>query len=62
MEKNWLNKCSITLFPKQLEKLKNYITVNFQILIYHLNCPTKDIDFNDIINAETVFNNIKSKK
>ena len=42
----------------ELEKLHN--SVNFQNFIYHFKGPTKD--FNDFIDAETLFDDIKSKK
>ena len=31
-------------------------------MIYHFKGPTKDIDFNDFIDAETFFDNAKSRK
>ena len=31
-------------------------------MIHHFKGPTKDIDFNDLIDAETLFDDIKSKK
>ena len=37
----------------EIEKLHN--SVNFQNLLYHFEGPTKDIDFNDFINAEILF-------
>ena len=42
------------------EKLFN--SVNFKDLIYHFKGPTKDIDFNNFIDAETVFDDTKLKK
>ena len=45
---------------EKIEKLHN--SVNFQNLIYHFMGPTKDIYFNDFIDAETLFDDIKSKK
>ena len=42
------------------EKLHN--SFNFQNLIYHFKGPTKDKNFNDFIHAETLFDDIKSKK
>ena len=56
-------KYSIILLRKktgEIEKLHN--SVNFQNLIYHFKGPTKDIDFNDFTDAETLFDDIKSKK
>ena len=52
------------LFREELEELKNYIhnSVNFRNSIYHFKCPTKDIDFNDFIDVETHFDDVKSKK
>ena len=44
----------------EIEKLHNSVT--FQNLVYHYKGPIKDIDFNDFIEAETLFDNIKSKK
>ena len=44
----------------EIESLHN--SVNFQNLIYHFKGPTKEIDFNDLIDAETLFDDIKSKK
>ena len=44
----------------EIEKLHN--SVQFPKLIYHFKGPTKDIDFNDFIDAETLFDDIKSKK
>ena len=44
----------------EIEKLHN--SVNFQNLIYHFKGPTKDIDFNDFIDAETLFDDIRSTK
>ena len=41
----------------EIEKLHN--SVNFQNLIHHFKVPTKDIDFNDFIDAETLFDDIK---
>ena len=56
-------KYSISLWQKKLEKLQNYIMiVYFQILVYHFNGPISDIDFNYSTDAETLFNDIKSKK
>ena len=43
----------------EIEKLHN--SANFQNLIYHFKDPTKDIAFNDFIDAETLFDDIKSK-
>ena len=31
-------------------------------MIFHFKSPTKDIDFNDFIDAETLFDDIKYKK
>ena len=45
---------------EEIEKLHN--SVNCQDLIYHLKSPTKDIAFNNFIDAETLFDDIKSKK
>ena len=42
-----------------MEKLHN--KVNFENLIYHFKGPIKDADFNDFMDAETLFNDIKSK-
>ena len=36
--------------------------MNFEYLIYHFKCSTEDIDFNDFIDAETLFNDIKLKR
>ena len=44
---------------KEMEKLHN--KVNFENLIYHFKGPIKDADFNDFMDAETLFNDIKSK-
>ena len=44
----------------EIEKLRN--SVHFQNLIYHFKSPSKDIDFNDLIDAETLFDDIKSNK
>ena len=44
----------------EIEKLNN--GVNFQNFIYHFKCPTKHIYFNDLIDAETLFDDAKSKK
>ena len=44
----------------EIEKLYN--SVNFQSLIYHFKGSNKDIDFKGFIGAETLFDNIKSKK
>ena len=44
----------------EFEKLCNI--VNYQSLIYYLKSPNKDIDFNDSIDAETLFDDINSKK
>ena len=44
----------------EFEKLHNI--VNYQSLIYYLKGPNKDIDFNDFIDAETLFDDINSKK
>ena len=45
----------------EIEKLHN--SVNFQNLIYHFKGRTKDIDeFNEFIDAEKLFHDIKSKK
>ena len=61
MENSFLNKYSITLLQKtgEIEILHN--SVNFQNLVYHFKDPTKDIDFNDFVDAETLFDDIKSK-
>ena len=37
-------------------------SVHLQNLIYDFKSPTKDIDFNDFIDTETLFDEIKSKK
>ena len=42
----------------KIEKL--YDSFNFQNLIYHFKVPTKDIDFNNFIDAETLFDDQKS--
>ena len=68
MENNYLNLKSkskilynlVAEKIRELEKLHN--NVNFQNLIYHFKGLTKDIDFNDFIDAETLFDDIKSKK
>ena len=44
----------------KIEKLHN--SANFQNLIYHFKGPTKDIDFNNLIDAATLFDNIMSKE
>ena len=45
----------------EIEKLHN--SVNFQNLIYHFKGRTKDIDeFNEFIDAEKLFHDIKSKE
>ena len=44
----------------EIEKLHN--SFNFRNLIYHFEDPNKDIDFNDFINAETYFDDIKFKR
>ena len=44
----------------EIEKLHN--SVNFENLICYFKGPTKNIVFNDIIDAETLFDDIKSKK
>ena len=49
---------SIILLQKELEKLYN--SFNFQNLIYHFKGPTKDIDFNNFIDAEILFDDLKS--
>ena len=50
----------------EFERLHNSVNfqnyVNFQNLMYHFKSPTKDIDSNDFINAETLFDDINSKK
>ena len=44
---------------KEIEKLQN--SVNFENLIYY--CSIKDIDFNDLVDAETLFHyKVKKKK
>ena len=43
-----------------MEKFQN--GVNFENLMYYLKGLTKDIDFNYFIDAETLFNDIKSKR
>ena len=43
-----------------LKKLHN--NFDFQNLMYHFKGPTKDINFNDLIDAETLFDDIKPKK
>ena len=50
------------LLLKELEKLKNYIIVLIFKIIYYFNGPTKDIDFNDFIDVESLFEYINSKK
>ena len=44
----------------EIEKLHN--SDNFQNFIYNFTGSTKDIDFNDFIDAETLFYGIKSKR
>ena len=44
----------------KIEKLHN--SVNFINLIYNFKGPTKDIYFNDLIDAEIYFGDIKSEK
>ena len=44
----------------EIKKLHN--NFDFQNLMYHFKGPTKDIDFNDLIDAETLFDDIKPKK
>ena len=43
-----------------MKKLHN--NFDFQNLMYHFKGPTKDIDFNDLIDAETLCDDIKPKK
>ena len=43
----------------EIKKLHN--SVNFQNVVYHFKYPTKNIDFIDFIDAETLFNDITSK-
>ena len=40
-----------------METLKN--SVNFENLMYYFKGSTKDIDFNDSIDAETIFDDLK---
>ena len=42
------------------EKLHN--SVNFQNLVHQIKSPTKDINCNDFIDADTLFDDIKCKK
>ena len=44
----------------EIEKLHN--SVDFQNLIYHFKGATEDIYFNDLIDAETLFDDIRSEK
>ena len=44
----------------EIENLHN--SVNFQNLIHHFKGPTKEIDFNDLIDSKNIFHGIKSKK
>ena len=44
----------------EIENLHN--SVNFHNLVYHFKGPIKNINFNDFIDIETLFDDIKSKK
>ena len=44
---------------EELEKLHN--SISFENLIFHFKSSTKDIDFNDFIDAEIIFDDIKFK-
>ena len=53
-------KYSIIILRKNWKNWKLH-SGNYQNLIYHFKGPTKDIDFNDFIDVETLFDDIKSK-
>ena len=44
---------------KEIKKLRN--SINFQNLIDHFKSPTKDVNFNDFIDAEALFDDIENK-
>ena len=45
---------------QEIEKL--YDSVNFENLIYHFKGSTKDLDFSDFIDSETLFDDISCKR
>ena len=44
---------------EEIKKLRN--SINFQNLIDHFKSPTKDVNFNDFIDAEALFDDIENK-
>ena len=57
------NEVFCNIFAERTEEIEKFDnSVNFQILIYNFKGPTKNIDFNDFIDARTHFDDIKSKK
>ena len=44
---------------EEIKKLRN--SINFQNLIDHCKSPTKDVNFNDFIDAEALFDDIENK-
>ena len=44
---------------EEIKKLRN--SINFQNLIDHFKSPTEDVNFNDFIDAEALFDDIENK-
>ena len=44
---------------EEIKKLRN--SINFQNLIDHFKSPTKDVNFDDFIDAEVLFDDIENK-
>ena len=54
---------SYSLVAKRTREIeKSHNSVNFQNLLYHVKGPTNDADFNNFIDAGTLFDDIASKK
>ena len=54
---------SYNLVAKRTRKIeKSHNSDNFQNLLYHVMGPTNDADFNNFIDAGTLFDDIASKK
>ena len=47
---------------ERIEKQELYNSVNFNNLTYHYKGRTANVDFNDLVDAATLLQNIRSKK
>ena len=47
---------------ERIEKQELYNSVNFNNLTYHYKGRTTNVDFNDLVDAATLLQNIRSKK